>query len=182
VARDGFVTINGGPKIAQPVLTHMPFTLGVLSILASCGVQASVIGRDRTMSTRSFAGDIAEILIYTTVIDTATAKTIANYLMGKYGIAGHTPVVRNNGFSGQREAAPMVSIIKTNRLGMKLALAGAGNYSLCINNTLGRTVFQKNGVAPDAFVLKATEIPDGFYYVTGKVNNAPVRQNLAVVR
>jgi hypothetical protein len=181
VGRDGFVTINGGPKIAQPALTFMPFSLGVLTVLASCGVQASVIGRDRTMTDRSFQGDIAEILIYNTVIDTATAKTIANYLMGKYGIAGHTPVVKKNGFSGQREVAPMVAISRTTGQNMNLALSGTGNYSLSISNTQGRTVLRKNGVAPEAIVLKAADLPNGFYYVTGKIKNTPVHQNIAIV-
>jgi|GEM_PF-1422026 hypothetical protein len=181
VAQNGFVTINAGPKIAQPALTHMPFTLGALSILASCGVQASTIGRDRTNSGRSFAGDIAEILIYNTVIDTTTAKSIANYLMGKYGINGKKPVGTKNGFSGQPEVAPMVSIVKTDRQSMNLALSGAGNYSLSISNTLGRVVYRKTGAAPDALVLNKAEIPNGSYYLTGSVNKFPVRQNLAII-
>jgi hypothetical protein len=42
-------------------------------------------------------------------------------------------------------------------------------------------VLRKNGVAPDAIVLKAAELPDGFYYMTGKVNNSLVHQNIAIV-
>ena len=181
VAQTGFVTINGGPKIAQPALTFMPFHLGVLTVLASCGVQASVIARDRTMTDRSFQGDIAEILIYTTVIDTTTAKNIANYLMGKYGINGKTPVIGKNGFSGQRETAPMVSILRSTNQSMKLALTGAGNYSLSINNSQGRTVLRKNGAAPDVIVLKEADLPNGFHYVTGSVNKSPVHQNMAII-
>ncbi len=181
VAQTGFVTINGGAKIAQPALTFMPFHLGVLTVLASCGVQASVIGRDRTMTDRSFQGDIAEILIYTSVIDTTTAKNIANYLMGKYGINGHTPVTPKSGFLSQREVSPVVSISRTTAHGMMLALTGAGNYSLNIANTMGRTVLRKNGMAPDAIALKASELPNGFYYVTGSVKNSPIHQNMAVI-
>jgi hypothetical protein len=180
VAQTGFVTINGGPKIAQPALTFMPFHLGVLTVLASCGVQASVIGRDRTMTDRSFQGDIAEILIYTSVIDTTTAKSIANYLMGKYGINGHTPVVKN-GFSGGPEIAPMVSILRTTRQSMKLSLSGVGNYSLRISNTQGRTVLRKNGLAPETIVLSSSDLPNGFYCMNGNVNNSTVHRNLAVV-
>jgi hypothetical protein len=181
VARDGFVSIDGGPKIAKPTLTFMPFHLGLLTILASCGVQASTIGRDRTMTDRSYQGDIAEILIYTTVLDTPTVRKIQNILMAKYNIGGHTPVVKPNGFSDQREVAPMVSIIGTTRQSMKLALTGAGVYSLSISNMQGRTVFHKNGVAPDAIILKETNLTNGFYYVTGKIKNSLVRQNLALV-
>jgi hypothetical protein len=181
VGRDGFVTINAGPKIAQPALTFMPFSLGVLSILASCGVQASVFGRDRTMTDRSFAGDIAEILIYTTVIDTSTAKTIANYLMGKYGINGKKPSGTKNDFSNQIEIAPTVSMTRTNQQTMKFALTGAGNYSLSIMNTQGRTMFRKSGASPDAIVIKKSDFPNGSYYLTGHIKNAVVHQNLAVI-
>jgi hypothetical protein len=75
----------------------------------------------------------------------------------------------------------MVAISRTTGQRMNLALSGAGNYSLSISNIQGRTVLRKNGVAPDAIVLKAAELPDGFYYMTGKVNNSLVHQNIAIV-
>jgi hypothetical protein len=180
VARDGFVSINGGAKIAQPTLTFMPFHLGLLTILASCGVQASTIARDRTMTDRSFQGDIAEILIYTTVLDTPTVKKIQNILMAKYAIDGHTPIVKH-GFSGEHEIAPAVSILRTTRQSMTLSLSGVGNYSLCVNNTQGRTVLRKNGLAPETIVLSSSDLPNGFYCMNGNVNNSMVHRNLAVV-
>jgi len=100
--------------------------------------------------------------------------------MGKYGIAGHTPVVKKNGFSGQREVAPMVAISRTTGQNMNLALSGTGNYSLSIV-TPGTDRAPEKCVAPEAIVLKAADLPNGFYYVTGKIKNTPVHQNIAIV-
>jgi len=68
------------------MITYMPFHLGLLTILATCGVEANAIARDRSMTDRSYQGDIAEILIYNTVLDTPTVKKIQTILGTKYGL------------------------------------------------------------------------------------------------
>jgi hypothetical protein len=163
VARDGFVSINGGPKIAQPSLTFMPFHLSLLTILASCGVQASTIARDRTMSDRSFQGDIAEILIYNTVLDTTTVKKIQKILGTKYGLPGFATPTLPSSASSVRATTPSVSITHPNGTSVNVKIANSGRYSLKILNTKGRIAFEKTGIAPEIVTFGNKQLPAGYY-------------------
>ena len=135
------------------------------------------------MSDRSFQGDIAEILIYDTVLDTTTVKKIQKILGTKYGLPGFPSTIAQPGaIFNIRSNNPAVSLNTINRQTMKLSVTSTGNYSIKINDIRGKVVFRKNGAAPDAIVLKGTDFPNAFYYLNGFVNNSFIHQKLAVVR
>jgi hypothetical protein len=170
-----FVSINGGPKIANPMITYMPFHLGLLTILATCGVEANAIARDRSMTDRSYQGDIAEILIYNTVLDTPTVKKIQTILGTKYGLPGFATSTSPSPVSSVRTTVSPVSIIYANGTSVNIKIADSGRYSLKIFNTKGQIALERTGIAPDVVTFGNEQLPGGYYCISATVNNIEAR-------
>ena len=181
VHTDAPTYVNKGPAVDARFI-DFPFKLGVINLNSSGNVKASTIGRDRTMTDRSFQGDISEIIIYNKPIDSATRIKIRDYLGSKYGIAGFpaTPAMPQS-VSNARTNAFMISITHRTTQTMGLKIAGTGAYSIKIHDLKGRVVNRKTGIAPDALVVRKADFPNGSYYLTGNVKNAPVHQNMAIL-
>lgn len=81
-------TYENGKAVADGRKTFFPFKLGVVTMIPTGNVKANTIARDRTMSDRSWQGDISEILVYSVPLDDAARMGVENFLMAKYGING----------------------------------------------------------------------------------------------
>lgn len=74
-------------------LTEFAPKLAVISMVSSRDTRADQLARDRDFIDRSWHGDIAEILLYTTVLSDADRQAVEKHLMTKYGIEPYAPVV-----------------------------------------------------------------------------------------
>jgi hypothetical protein len=91
IFKHGKVWFNG--FLCDPALSEFAPSLAVISFAAGRDVIAEQIARDRDFTDRSWYGDIAEILIYTTPLHDADRQEVENYLLKKYSIVPFQPVV-----------------------------------------------------------------------------------------
>ena len=89
MAADGKQWLNGHPIKAQK--TPWPQQLGVFSFTTAGPVRVGQIGRDRNMASRTWKGEIAEILLYNTVLSDADRVAVEKYLLAKYAIKPELP-------------------------------------------------------------------------------------------
>lgn len=89
--KHGKAWFNGLP--CDPALSEFAPKLAVISYAAGRDVLAEQVARDRDFIDRSWFGDIAEILIYTTALSEPDRQTVERYLMIKYAITPFSPVV-----------------------------------------------------------------------------------------
>jgi hypothetical protein len=80
---NGQTRINGA--VVNGATTDRPTTLSVLSLRTTGPVNADAFSRDRTLG-RSWAGDLAELVIYDRALSDAEVRSVAEYLAGRYGI------------------------------------------------------------------------------------------------
>lgn len=78
---------------SDPSLTEFAPKLAVISMVSSRDTSADQLARDRDFVDRSWHGDIAEILLYTTALSDADRQAVEKHLMTKYGIEPFEPVV-----------------------------------------------------------------------------------------
>lgn len=88
-AADGRQWLNGHPIQAQK--TPWPKQLGLLSFTTTGPVSFDQIARDRNFDKRSWQGDIAEILLFNTVLSDADRTAVEQYLLNKYAIQPESP-------------------------------------------------------------------------------------------
>jgi len=146
-ARDGFVSINGGPKIANPPYLHAfpPVIAHHTGIVRRAGKHHSerpyhvgpvVSGRYR----RKF--------LFT--IQCSTLQREENpEISGDQSTASPDCNTNITFFSFQRASNHSVGVIThPNGTSVNVKIANSGRYSLKILNTKGRIAFEKTGIAP----------------------------------
>ncbi len=105
-----------------------------------------------TSGTEGFAGDITEVIIFTTKVNTAQRYIIQNYLAAKYGLALPAAIdlyTRDNNGNGNYDHD----------------VAGIGRF----NNANQQTDSRGTGIVR---VLNASDLEDGDYYFWGHDNGA----------
>jgi hypothetical protein len=154
-------TYVNGKVIADGRKTFFPFKLGVVTMAPTGNVKANTIARDRTMSDRSWQGDISELLIYSVPLDEAVRVGAENFLMAKYGIGGSAGIAAAEGAPRSRAAGsgstgnvPItgISFIRPNGAGAELffSLAESGQYSFDILDLRGRRILALAGTAAES--------------------------------
>ena len=76
--------LNGQSIVANK--TPFPKQLGVITLVSTGPVKAGQLAQDRNFASRSWQGDIAEILIYNVELSDADRQAVEKYLMTKYAI------------------------------------------------------------------------------------------------
>lgn len=92
------VTVDG--TVTAPPLGD----LGIVSLVTASNVEASQITRDRTSGSRSWNGDIAEILIYNRALTSEEEAAVGAYLAWKYNL--ETNYLSFDGGSPVKNRAP----------------------------------------------------------------------------
>jgi len=87
----------------------------LISLVTTGSVKANQITRDRSYSGRSWKGNIAEIIIYNSVLSDTDRTAVENYLKGKWLTqqARYTLTVNDGSGSGQYTAGTSVNVIAT---------------------------------------------------------------------
>jgi hypothetical protein len=81
---DGKTWLNGRAMDASK--TPFPKQLSLISIVSAGPVRANQLARDRNFTSRSWQGDIAEILLYNVALSDADRQAVEKFLMAKYQI------------------------------------------------------------------------------------------------
>lgn len=89
--KHGKVWFNGFP--IDPALSEFSPKLAVITFVAGKDTIAELVARDRDFKDRSWFGDIAEIILYTTPLSDEDRQKVETHLMKKYAIAPVQPVV-----------------------------------------------------------------------------------------
>jgi hypothetical protein len=83
--RGGTTKLMG--NIVDGTTTALPSSsYSLLSLVTTGNVRANRLSRDRNIGGRSWAGDIAEVLIYDRPLTAEEEKAVGNYLSVKYGL------------------------------------------------------------------------------------------------
>ena len=88
--KSGLIKLNGTscqPIEATGSAIPMPTTPSVFSVRTTSNVAASTLSKDRTQLTRSWTGDIAEVIIYNRALTNYEISRVENYLATKYNIS-----------------------------------------------------------------------------------------------
>jgi hypothetical protein len=89
---DGKTWLNGRAMDASK--TPFPKQLSLISIVSAGSVRANQLARDRSFTSRSWQGDIAEILLYNVALSDADRQAVEKFLIAKYQIKpGANPAV-----------------------------------------------------------------------------------------
>jgi autotransporter-associated beta strand protein len=83
--------INGTTKLMGAVVdgtaTALPSSsYSLVSLVTTGPVRANTLSQDRTISGRSWTGDVAELLVYDRALSSAEEISVGNYLANKYGL------------------------------------------------------------------------------------------------
>lgn len=106
LVREGETRLNG--VLVDGTATEFPTTLGVLSLVTTGDVWANQLCRDRDYTdSRSWQGDIAEILVYNVVLTDLERQRVEQYLLRKYRIEAGGKRGVKSGIPPTREPSPV---------------------------------------------------------------------------
>ena len=77
----------------DPYVSEFSTRLAVITLAPSKDIKVQRIFRDRDFADRSWYGDVAEIIIYTTPLADADRQVVEQYLLGKHAIKPFQPIV-----------------------------------------------------------------------------------------
>lgn len=82
--RNGTTRLNGNAVV--PTATFLPAGFNILSMQTTGDVRANTLSRDRTYYPRSWQGDMAEVVIYSSALTDNDVARVGLWLGHKYGI------------------------------------------------------------------------------------------------
>ena len=87
--KNGLYKINGTSITA--ISTNYPASLSIAAIRSTGNVEASRIGRDRSVNRNHFDGDYGELLIYNSALSDSKISKVEGYLAHKWGLTADLP-------------------------------------------------------------------------------------------
>jgi hypothetical protein len=81
--RNGDLFFN---SVSVPTSANRPTSSTIISLQTAGNVPASTLSRDRNFTTRSWRGEIAEVIIYNRVLSAAERVLVENYLSQRYNL------------------------------------------------------------------------------------------------
>jgi len=82
--KSGETRLNGA--VVPGTTTNRPTNLSIISLVTTGNVKADAFSRDRTYASRSWSGDLAELVIYDRDLTPSEVRSVSEFLANRYGL------------------------------------------------------------------------------------------------